>query len=267
MDHSTALGRLYSSWSHALVGAFSLEVRDIGSTPLFTITYNTERFWHGNYATTGILSFRSQIKTDLDAGDTLTWTVTFDNNTMAYTFSVPSAGRILFCNNALTQQVLGFSSTTKVVNLSGASDNTPIYLMPFQTDGQQVDGAQERDVTPIASASTDDGINHGFSGSSPAYTMQWRHTFEPKESVRPFYASGTDYANWTWQDVFEHMRIHEDGILRNDTGSDTDYASDDVDFRFRLTGDGAAPTFEMAEPNRDVLWHIPFDATILERFK
>jgi hypothetical protein len=263
VTHALSTGRIYASWSHRLVGSFSLTVTEAG-----TVTYSTNRFWHGDYTKGAIDDFRAQLQTDLTILGVGTWTVTWSNTTLRYVLT-NSASVELVVDNELTRKILGFATTgSQGTGTTFSPTLTPIYILPFQIDGQNYGRQQETDLGgSISSGVTDDGVSHGFASTTRGRVVGFSQDLEPKISVRPYYAGGTDYKDFTWEDLFEHAGVHEELILRNDKVSTTTYGSTDVDYRFKLTGDGALFAPEMTIGNNDVRWNIPFTANILERFK
>ncbi len=179
--------RFFATWKHEKVGTATMAITDTSGTYSFSIT--TGRSSHigltevlsENGNTSNIASkFADVLETALNAASAVTYTVTFNESTLAYTIAAGGTFSMNSGTNALMWKILGFNQIAHSGATSYTSDVRPYYLLDVAVGGKsQVSDDYEPGGISF-DAEADDGTSYGLSrANSPVYE-DFKIAAEPK---------------------------------------------------------------------------------------
>ncbi len=253
----------YVSFDFDIIGDFVFDVTADSNSDAYTITLATGQHYADLVDGTGITSLITTLVAALNAAaPVVTWTGSWDNSNQTYTIT-DGGGAFAATLNVIAQTTLGMAGFISG-SASQSSTTRPFYvLVPAEDSIARTRGNHE--PRPIAEeAETDGGLAFSVSRTTAPKYEAWEQMFEPNEATHKHAA--TLAVPWTWEDLFEHARSAESIVLVTVGFAVITYGALDVQFRFRIRGEGSGFAPVMHTDQVESHWDVPFLARVLERF-
>lgn len=264
-------------WDHSIIGAVQIKATLDGAE--FESTIATGNYGHTSIASvdSNFTDFATALKTEMDADNPGSATVTVTwNGTTGYTLT-PSSGTLALnfttttvAQGTLMRRILGFDANADTSAAASQSSTMRPYYMVIPAQAGRTNVTDEYEPEGITRESkADDGSVYQLSKSTSEILTDWDQVAEIETAPATFSDQGTqvykrqadgegtaDDVAWTYQHAFEHHRLGLHPFLCLD-------GSDSIVYRLRAEGSTFHPVRWAS--NDFGLWTVAFRAYELGR--
>lgn len=270
----------YAGFNFSRIGAmqFTLQASTGGNPP------DTVNYLAGNYAHYGFTcgtDVYTKLATDIQTylnglgGGRPTYTVTFDEATMRYSFDSNTGTLALaFPGSAagtIAKHVLGYSADVAATSSAIVSDRRPYYAIRAAVEAPSAYSFVYEDGSNIYEDRADDGTKFGISARTLPKFLDWEQRMEVKAAPTTAVVSGSAVGGagieiadastevpWTWEHFVEHVRVWEPFVFHNSTGPTGVICKMRKDTAFHKPG--------IVVPDHSNLWNIIFKTDYYGRY-
>lgn len=252
--------RIEAGWDFTIIGQASISVAESGGGTA-TASFSSGKYCHTDIKSvlggTNYDDFAGALKAALDSSSSTprTYTVTWNNSTLAYSISTNTGTVALtFTGDFGTtmEHILGFSGNVAATS-TATSDVRPYYVISSalgcaseKSDDYEVEGFSE-------DAYVEGGQHFGLSAATFCVLSDFRLLYESKAAT--FTRSLVSPVLWTYQHFYQHVRNIEPFLVADGT--------DNTVHRLRAESSRFAPTRGTAD--FDGHWHLDFKTVVVGR--